>query len=376
MVGAKPGGWWYGVAGVVAAGAVVVTGVLGVARATDLVAEVDDFQRLDGPGTTSVSVVEPGEYAVYHEEITRGVRSTADADGFVLTVVGPDGAEVPVRPSDVRYGWGSRQAEAIGSFDATQAGLYVVQVDGDYGQLAFGRHIPGAPLYGLGPALLVAAAVVAGCFVGAIVVGRRRRAGAGGEGREGSDGSGSGGGSRTPVVVGAVTAVVLVVGVGAVVLVGRTGDDATDVLLEGAQPRSGAMTTSTSAIECTSDADFETGLCGLSPEELREMNLAYADRLEFTGDLDAANAVAEQARTALAPIAGVLPQPSVEQVREALAPVSADVSVIDNAVRTAGTAFGIGVDGGCVFGTVHSGTVEVEIGGYVNDGGCLAAYGH
>jgi hypothetical protein len=131
------------------------------------------------------------------------------------------------------------------------------------------------------------------------------------------------------------------------------------------------------SLECVSDADYATGLCGLDPAVLREMNLDYADRLDFTGDIDAAGAVADQVRAALAPLAATpAPGPTPDQVRAALAPVGTDVEVSDIAVRTAGTAFGIAVDGGCVFGSVHDGTVDVEVGGYVDDGGCLAEYGH
>ena len=360
MVGAgsKPGRWWYVVAGVVAGGTVVGTGVLGVGRAVDLVDEVDAFQRFDGPGSMSVSIVEPGDYAVYHEDLVRAAGQPTD--GFVITVTAPDGSDVPVRPSSTSYGWGRKQAEGVGSFEAEQPGNYRIEATGDYGQLAFGRHIPGEPLYGLGPTMLVALAIVAGCAAGSLVVARRRRAGAGSP--------------PTPPVVVAVVAVgaLVVVGVAVAVAVAQRVDSGSpEVALS-----EGTDETTRSTIECLSDADFETGMCGTSPEELREANLAYADRLDFTGDLDAANLVVERARTALAPIAGVLPQPSVEEVQAALAPVSPDVAVIDNAVRTAGTAFGIGVDGGCVFGSVHDGAVEVEVGGYVNDGGCLAAYGH
>jgi hypothetical protein len=52
------------------------------------------------------------------------------------------------------------------------------------------------------------------------------------------------------------------------------------------------------------------------------------------------------------------------------------VTVSTNAVRTSGTAFAVPVPGGCVFGSVHDGTVDVAVGGYVNDGGCLASCGH
>ncbi len=106
------------------------------------------------------------------------------------------------------------------------------------------------------------------------------------------------------------------------------------------------------------------------------MNLRYADRLEFSGNPQEANAVADQVRQALAELASVRPAPAVEDVRAVLRPWEPEVEVVDNAVRTAGTAFAVAVEGGCVFGSIYEGELEVAVGGYVHDGGCLASYGH
>ena len=38
--------------------------------------------------------------------------------------------------------------------------------------------------------------------------------------------------------------------------------------------------------------------------------------------------------------------------------------------------FGIGVEGGCVFGAVTTEAVSIDVGGYIMDGGCLASVGH
>lgn len=120
----------------------------------------------------------------------------------------------------------------------------------------------------------------------------------------------------------------------------------------------------------------DQGGCGPTFEEQRALNLRYAERLAFTGDLQQATATAEEVRGALAPLAGIRPSPSVDDVRAALGRWGRDVEVSGNAVRTAGTAFAVSVQGGCVFGALYDGALTVEVGGYVRDGGCLASYGH
>lgn len=371
--GGYPGRWWYGVAAVVAMATVMVTAVLGYGRATDLIDQVDDFARFDGPGRATVVVPEAGEYSVYHEYKTSLGEGGGDG-GFVVSVTGPDGADVPVRPSSVRYGWGHRKAQAIVSFAAPASGSYQIEVDGGSSHLAFGRSIPGDTFRGFGGNLLAAAAILVGCMAGSVVVAKRRRD----HEREPVEEATPEGGPRWAI---AAVGVVVVLGVGAVfAFMQRDIDDSADDVLStgapGVYPQQEEPLPTSTVLECVSDEDFATGLCGTPPEVLREANLSYADRLDFSGDLEAANAIAEQARTALAPLAGILPYPSPDKVKEALAPVSADVTTMDNAVRTSGAAFGIAIEGGCVFGTVYDGEIEVEVGGYVNDGGCLAAYGH
>lgn len=120
-------------------------------------------------------------------------------------------------------------------------------------------------------------------------------------------------------------------------------------------------------------------------EELRAQNLHYADRLPFTGDPATSDAIRKEVVTALEPLVAANPAATAtpDEVRSALeawgvAHPGVSFRVADNAVRTAGTAFGIELadQGGCVFGTVNNGTVTAEVGGYINDGGCLAVYAH
>ncbi len=126
--------------------------------------------------------------------------------------------------------------------------------------------------------------------------------------------------------------------------------------------------------EACADAPPETH-CGVTEAELRDMNLHYADRMDFAGDPADAAPVVGVVRQRLAPYVGTAAQPSAEDVEAALDGLDS-VQTSTNAVRTSGTAFAVAVDGGCVFGSIHDGELTVEIGGYINDGGCLASYGH
>lgn len=372
---AVPARGWYGLILAVVVGTVVVTGVLGIARATDLVATVEDFHRFYSSGSEFVPVDEPGEYAVYREYESGGATtaypsSRSGPTDDTLAVTGPDGSDVPVVVSTIRYGWGSRHGEGIGSFYAEEPGMYRVETN-ESGGLAFGPRIPGSPLYGTGGLLLVAGLVLVGCVAATVALALRRRAPAADIAADHLAGAGR---RLSPVLV--VVSLLVVIGVGFGV-VRWVSDDVEKTVMSADLPGGGAGAAGVEPpSECVSDADFETGLCGTSPEDLREMNLDYADRMDFTGDLAAATRVADDARAALEPLAPVLPAPSTDAVHNALLPVSEHLTVSANAVRTGGTAFGIAVDGGCVFGNVNQGAVEVEIGGYVNDGGCLASYGH
>lgn len=168
--GRRPGGGWYALAAIVAVATVAMTGVVAFDRVTGLIDQVDGFQRF-ASAVEYVQVPKPGEYSVYHEHIGRG----APTGEIAVTVTAPDGSDVPVWPSHIRYGWGQRQAQAIVAFDAAAAGQYKISSTGG-GHLAFGPSVPGGLLRGFGGPLLAAGVVLLACLVGTIAVARRRRA--------------------------------------------------------------------------------------------------------------------------------------------------------------------------------------------------------
>jgi hypothetical protein len=126
--------------------------------------------------------------------------------------------------------------------------------------------------------------------------------------------------------------------------------------------------------EACGDAPPETS-CGVTQQELHDLNMRYADRMPFTGDLADAQASAEEVRTVLAPLAERSPTPTEDELRAALEDYEG-VQTSPNPVRAAGTGFAVWAGGGCVFGSIAGGEVTVEVAGPIHDGGCLASYGH
>src|SRR5262245_36930788 len=179
-----PGRWWYAVAGGVALRAVAATGVVGVSRATDLIDDVESFEHFSGEQSTTFTPATAGEYTVYHEYQTARAGDPYSGnddppEAFTITVTASDGSDVPVRRRDSSaYGWGDRKSHALVSFDATAGEQYLISSNGAFGRLAVGPTVPGAPLYGFGPTLLVAGLVLAACLVVSLVVRSKRKAAA------------------------------------------------------------------------------------------------------------------------------------------------------------------------------------------------------
>jgi hypothetical protein len=114
-------------------------------------------------------------------------------------------------------------------------------------------------------------------------------------------------------------------------------------------------------------------------QELNRDNRRPYQRQPFAGDSIRVEESAARVREALSPFEDSDAQPAVEDVRQAISavlPSKTLVEVTTTAFGLPGTAFGAVVGDGCVFGSIHQGTVTVEVGGYINDGGCLPILGH
>lgn len=127
----RPPLWWFGVAGGLAVAGIVgaiALWVVGVMRMTD---RVEDFTRIDVPGTGTVSIDDPGGYSIYHEYFGAGddlFTSWPD-----VSVTDPSGDEVTLEAydTDVSYDFGGHEGEGIYTFDAEEPGSYEVTVQGD-----------------------------------------------------------------------------------------------------------------------------------------------------------------------------------------------------------------------------------------------------
>jgi hypothetical protein len=182
----RPSVWWFVVAGGLALAGVVgaiVLWVTGVMRLTD---RVDDFTRIDVPGSGEVSIDDPGGYSIYHEYFGAGADGYDDddfGDNFEptpgVTVTDPSGAEVRLRPytTSVTYDFGGHEGEGVFTFDAEQAGTYEVTTTGDSissSTIAVGPGIGRGLVSSIVGGFVVGAIGVIGGIVLAIVTGVRR----------------------------------------------------------------------------------------------------------------------------------------------------------------------------------------------------------
>jgi hypothetical protein len=183
----RPSRYWYLLAGgllaaAVACLAVAVTGVFSWDR------QIHDFQRVPVPGSGTVRLTQPGEYALYVEtrgaccSWTVGGPSGPLAHGSMGIVVRPvnGGQRAPVRSwtgLSFSYGADGRQGLAAGSITIRRPGTYLIETwavrPASVTDLAVGRNIAGATL--LPVALFLGGlAVLLGAVVAVIVIAVRR----------------------------------------------------------------------------------------------------------------------------------------------------------------------------------------------------------
>jgi hypothetical protein len=171
----RPPLWWFGVAGGLAVFGIIAAialWVLGVARMTD---RVDDFARIDVPGTATVGIDEAGGYSIYHEYFGAGDDFFSSRPS--VTVTDPSGDEVVLRPygTDVSYDFGGHEGVGIYTFEAEQPGDYEVTADGESTSVvAVGRGIGRGIVSAVVGGFVVGGIGVVGGGIIAIVTGVRR----------------------------------------------------------------------------------------------------------------------------------------------------------------------------------------------------------
>jgi hypothetical protein len=174
----KPSGWWYGIAGGIGAVGVILAVVVLVATFSSYSDKIDDFQRVEIPGSGVVTLDDTGGYTIYHE-FPGADSSDRILSDLVITVTAPDGSEVDLDPydSDVTYFTSDVDGVALYSFRAFETGDYEIDVraeGGEFGDVAVGRGLGSALVGGIvGAIVLGLGGIVAGGVI-AIVTGVRR----------------------------------------------------------------------------------------------------------------------------------------------------------------------------------------------------------
>ncbi|WP_458041169.1 MULTISPECIES: hypothetical protein [Bacteria] len=142
-------------------------------------------------------------------------------------------------------------------------------------------------------------------------------------------------------------------------------------------PEASPTPTPTCAVPEQPGVESPEGCVVYDGEANMELNELYRERMEMT---DAARAVGEEyvgpltsALTAWRDSGAVLTE---DGARDVFAEAGFDVEVVQVRESHGEVLFGVGIDGGCVFGAVTPDAVAVDVGGYIMDGGCLAAVGH
>ncbi|HMG40666.1 MAG TPA: hypothetical protein VK611_05025 [Acidimicrobiales bacterium] len=172
----KPNGWWYVVAATLGIGGIVLAVVIGVRTAQTYSDRIGDFQRVDVPGSGTVTL-DSGNYSVYQE--FDGANDDFRFDPSVtVNLTAPDGSAVDLDSysGTVTYADGDgHEGEALFTFRAEESGDYRVSAEGDSESvIAVGPGIGGGLVAGIIGALLSGfVGVIAGVVVAIIVAVKR-----------------------------------------------------------------------------------------------------------------------------------------------------------------------------------------------------------
>lgn len=140
-----------------------------------------------------------------------------------------------------------------------------------------------------------------------------------------------------------------------------------------AEPSSPTPTAACPRLEDVPDSERDCAV--YDPDAAMAENERYREQQPVEPSVQAdLDALVEPARTALE----ALPVPaSTDDVTAALGTVGVDPASVQISDHGTGIVFGAAVGGGCLTGSVSpDGTVDVAGGGFIADGGCLAAQGH
>ena len=166
----------YVTAALIAVVGLTLGAVWGVSAYASMHARIDDFARTGIPGRVTMDVSSPGDRVIYYEGI-----GEMPLVALGVRVVGPDGEAVHVATygADLRYDAPAGViGHAVGTFEATSAGSYVVTAEGSApvgASLAVGESIPVSTIVAIiGGVFLVLGSLMTGAVVAIVTAVRRR----------------------------------------------------------------------------------------------------------------------------------------------------------------------------------------------------------
>lgn len=140
--------------------------------------KVDDFDRIPSSNAQQFTIDDPGEYSVYYE--FPGAADGAGQPFLELTLSGPTGDDVKLSRSgsSVTYDISGHEGVRVFTFDADQAGRYLLYAQGPQGStIAVGEGVGNDIVWTVVGALLIGlGGFLSGAATGIVTLVRRYRA--------------------------------------------------------------------------------------------------------------------------------------------------------------------------------------------------------
>lgn len=172
----KPSGWWFALAGLIPVAGVVVAVVIFVVGLTAFVDRIEDFHRVEVPGSETITLRE-GSYSVYQEFGGAADEGSGTYGTASVAITGPTGEDVDLDSYDSRvtYTGSDEEGIAMASFRADTSGEYTVTAEGPESMtIAIGPGLGRGIVATIVGAFVVGGLSVLAGIVIAVVVGIRR----------------------------------------------------------------------------------------------------------------------------------------------------------------------------------------------------------
>ena len=172
--------YWAGGALVVLSAVIAI--VWFVVGLVGLINRIDDFQRVDVPGTATVFFSDPGGYTLYDESPGAGLQGAflSPLTVSLVPAVGGEPVAFDAYDGELTYSFGDHSGRAVATFEIDAPGPYELTADSSVfgaGPVAVGRGIGGRLALAIAvPFIIGGLGVSAGAAVALVTGVRRSRA--------------------------------------------------------------------------------------------------------------------------------------------------------------------------------------------------------